>query len=62
MPQQAVTNGYEKSEYFLAQARALSNLVVRNPDGSLGIIAKLSAKNNNCACYLFQKPVFANDF
>jgi hypothetical protein len=34
IPQQAVTNGYEKSEYFLAHARALSRVVVRKPDWS----------------------------
>jgi hypothetical protein len=34
MPQHAVTKGYEKSEYFLAHARALSRVVVRKPDWS----------------------------
>jgi hypothetical protein len=34
IPQQAVTNGYEKREYLRAHARALSRVVVRKPDWS----------------------------
>jgi hypothetical protein len=34
MPQHAVTKGYEKREYFLAHASALSRVVVRKPDWS----------------------------
>jgi hypothetical protein len=40
IPQHAVTNGYEKREYFRAHPRALSRVVVKKPDWSAELIMK----------------------